>query len=124
MNSKAKSTIEKRLKVITKTVKVNKEAWDRAEKIRRKAMKKNPSYTDEWDSWKHPYERDDEYKRAISCIDSSVKRYIALKDERKYLKGLVEGDMVNFDTTHWEYDGVDVDLLSMEISPPRILEND
>ena len=124
MNSKSKSTIEKRLKVIVKTIRINKEAWDRAEKIRRKAMKKNPSRTDEYDSWYHPYERDDEYKRAISCIDCSVKRDIALKDERKYLKGLVVGDMVNFDITHWEYDGDDVDLLSMKISPPRILEDD
>ena len=31
LNSKSKSTIEKRLKVITKTLKVNKEAWDRAD---------------------------------------------------------------------------------------------
>jgi len=124
MNNKAKSTVEKRLKVITKTLKVNKEAWRRADKIKTNMMRRHPSRSNVMNEWYSPYEKKDAYKRAKNCIRCSVKREIALQDERKFLNGLVTGKMIDFDQHNWDYEGEDVDLLSMDISPPKILEDD
>jgi len=97
-------TISDRIKEINNQIRRCKTSWKKANKDRSGAMKKYPSYTDEYGRWQNPYEYELEYKDAEHRVDCAIKKEIAIVDERKYLRGLLKGNMTNFDKYHWEYE--------------------
>ncbi len=97
-------TINDRIKEINKQHRRCKTSWKRANKDRSEAMKKYPSYEDEYGRWQNAYEYELEYKDADHRADCAIKKEIALEDERKYLRGLLKGKMTHFDKYHWEYE--------------------
>ncbi len=102
--TRAVFTINNRIKEINKQIRKCKTSWKKANNDRSKAMKKYPSYTDEYGRWQHAYEYELEYKDAEHRVDCAIKKEIAVVDERKYLRGLLKGKMINFDKYHWEYE--------------------
>ena len=99
----AKSTIDKRLKLIRKGLREAKKEWAVSDKARSKAMKKHPSYTDDYGRWINDYEHQLDYQSADRNVYRSIEKDIALKDERKYLIGLTRGKMAPFDKHAWSY---------------------
>lgn len=100
----AQSTITKRLKVINKGLRQAKVEWSVAEKRRRWISSRAKRYGNEYDySTKMGHEDQQKCDNAEYAGTKAIKKQIHLKDEKKYLEGLIKGKMTKFDIHDWEY---------------------
>ncbi len=100
----AKSTIDKRLKLIRKGLRESKKEWSKAN-TRSVWISRHAKY------WGNEYdystvmssEDQEKYDRAEHRAELAIKKQIKLDEEKKYLEGLVKGRMTKFDKYNWEY---------------------
>ena len=99
-----KITIARRIKTIDKGIRQARKDWTIHENLRRKILKEAPQHGNEFDySTEMGHEDQEKYDGAEYRGGLSIKKQIALKDEKKYLKGILKGKMTKFNIYDWEY---------------------
>ena len=100
----AQSSIVKRLKVINRGIRDSKKEWKTANTRRVWISRHAKRYGNEFDySTEMNHVDKQKYDNAEHAEMKAIKKQIHLKDEKKYLEGLVKGKITKFDKYDWDY---------------------